>query len=59
MSKERTTKVEMMVRGKDADQWEYLIGREIRMSEVSKRAAWAFVCVLAVFFTALSVWVLR
>ena len=56
MSKDQSKEVEFMVRAEAADRWEHLIGKEVRMSEASKRTACAVLLVLAISFLAVLYW---
>ena len=54
MSKEQAEQVEMLVKGRNTDQWEYAVAKEIRVSETSRRIAYAIAIVLALSLSAIA-----
>ena len=54
MSKDHVEQVEMLVKGRNADQWEYAVAKEIRVSETSRRIAYAIAIVLALSLSAIA-----
>jgi len=52
MIKDHPERIELMVRGDEADQWDYAIAEEIQMSAASKRIAYLLCVILVIALAA-------